>query len=544
MEPQPLLHLLLLILSFFALKIIKALWWNPRKIQHHFSKQGVRGPPYRFFIGNVKELAALMSIASSQPLPLFSHNILPRVLSFYHHWNKIYGATFLVWFGTTARLTVSDPELIREIFTTRAESYEKTDTHPLVKQLEGNGLLSLKGEKWSHHRKIINPTFHMENLKLLIPVMAKSVAEMLDKWCNMSDSGETEIEVSEWFQTLTEDVVTRTVFGSSYIDGKAIFQLQAEQMLYAAESFQKVFIPGYRFIPTKKNMNSWKLDKEIRRLLVKLIDERSENLGNEMKGDFNGGKDLLGLMIRASQREKAGGQMSHEVRRLLASSSSSSSSSAAEITYSDIIEECKTFFFAGKQTTSSLLTWTTILLAMHPHWQTLARDEVLKVCGSRRLPSKDDLPKLKLLSMIVNESLRLYPPTVATIRRAKADVELGAYKVPSGTELLIPILAVHHDKASWGTDANDFNPSRFANGANRAANHPMAFMPFGVGARSCIGQNLATLQAKIAIAVILQKCNLRLSPSYQHAPSVLLMLYPQHGAPVIFQRLKSNDVPL
>ena len=74
----------------FVLKVVVLLWWRPRKIEHHFSKQGIRGPPYRFFIGNVKELVGLMLKASSQPMP-FSHNILPRVLSFYHHWKKIYG---------------------------------------------------------------------------------------------------------------------------------------------------------------------------------------------------------------------------------------------------------------------------------------------------------------------------------------------------------------------------------------------------------------------------------------------------------------------
>ena len=76
------------------------------------------------------------------------------------------GATFLVWFGPTGRLTVSDPDLIREIFTSKSEFYEKNEAHPLIKQLEGDGLLSLKGEKWAHHRKIIAPTFHMENLKV------------------------------------------------------------------------------------------------------------------------------------------------------------------------------------------------------------------------------------------------------------------------------------------------------------------------------------------------------------------------------------------
>lgn len=71
-----------------------------------------------------------------------------------------------MWFGPTARLTVADPNLIREIFASKLEFYEKNEAHPLIKQLEGDGLLSLKGEKWAHHRKIMAPTFHMENLKV------------------------------------------------------------------------------------------------------------------------------------------------------------------------------------------------------------------------------------------------------------------------------------------------------------------------------------------------------------------------------------------
>lgn len=83
---------------------------------------------------------------------------------------------------------------------------------------------------------------------MLVPVVAKSVTDMLDKWVAMSKSGSVEVEVSEWFQLLTEDVITRTAFGSSYEDGKAIFRLQAQQMELAAETFRKVFIPGYRYL--------------------------------------------------------------------------------------------------------------------------------------------------------------------------------------------------------------------------------------------------------------------------------------------------------
>lgn len=93
----PKVLLLSVILSLVIVKGMSLLWWRPRKIEEHFSKQGIRGPPYQFFIGNVKELVGMMLKASSHPMP-FSHNILPRVLSFYHHWRKIYGSFFLLSF--------------------------------------------------------------------------------------------------------------------------------------------------------------------------------------------------------------------------------------------------------------------------------------------------------------------------------------------------------------------------------------------------------------------------------------------------------------
>lgn len=145
------------------------------------------------------------------------------------------------------------------------------------------------------------------------------------------------------------------------------------------------------------------------------------------------------------------------------------------------------------------------------------------------------------LNMILNESLRLYPPAIATIRRAKYDVELGGCRVPRGTELLVPILAVHHDQTIWGNDANDFNPLRFADGVSRAAKHPVAFIPFGLGTRTCIGQNLAILQAKLVLTILLQRFSFTLAPSYQHAPTVLMLLYPQHGAPIVFRHLPEDD---
>ncbi|KAB2019535.1 hypothetical protein ES319_D07G002700v1 [Gossypium barbadense] len=501
------LVMICLMVLVLVLKIAVLLWWRPKKIEQHFSRQGIKGPPYHFYNGNVKEVMAMMLKACSQPIPL-CHNILPRVFAFYHHWNKIYGGMFLVWFGPTVRVTVSDPDMIREILSSKSELYEKKEVHHLIKRLEGDGLLSLNGEKWGHHRETTTPIFHMENLKLLVPMVVQSVSEMVEKW-RRSRSGEIEIEVCEWFQRLTEDVIMRTVFGSWYEDddGKAIFRLQAQQMVLTAQALRIVSLPAYRYLPTKRNISCWKMDREIKRSLMKLIERRKIDTRGVLQE--NAAKDLVGLMMQPS----------------------------SNITVDDMVEECKTFLFAGKHTTSNLLTWTTVLLAMHPQWQVQAREEVIRVCGSRDVPTKDDVVKLKTLTMILNESLRLYPPTIATIRQAKVDVKLGDYIIPRGTELLIPILALHHDQAIWGSNANEFYPPRFSGGVARAAKHPLGFIPFGLGVRTCIGKNLAILQAKLTLSIILQRFSFKLAPTYQHAPTVSMLLYPQHGAPIIFKPL-------
>ncbi|WVZ77415.1 hypothetical protein U9M48_025282 [Paspalum notatum var. saurae] len=540
-----------------AARVADALWWRPRRLEAHFAAQGVRGPPYRFLLGSVREMVGLMAEASSKPMsPPTSHNALPRVLAFYHYWRKIYGAsvdehgsiapaldclslfrpTFLIWFGPTPRLTVAEPELVREIFLTRADAFDRYEAHPVVRQLEGDGLVSLHGDKWALHRRVLTDAFYPDNLNRLVPHVGRSVAALAEKWRGMAAAAagsggevEVEVDVAEWFQAVTEEAITRATFGRSYHDGRAVFALQGRLMAYASEAFRKVLVPGYRFLPTKKNWQSWKLDREIRRSLTRLIARRSHEAEEEEKagdGDSAGGgfRDLLGAMINAGGGERK-----------------KPPTTAAAIPVEDMLEECKTFFFAGKQTTTNLLTWATVLLAMHPEWQERARREVLHVCGPDELPSKEHLPKLKTLGMIINETLRLYPPAVATIRRAKADVRLSdGCLIPRDTELLVPIMAIHHDARFWGPDAAQFNPARFAGGAATAAKHPLAFVPFGAGARMCIGQNLARLEAKLTMAVLLQRFEMRASPNYVHAPTVLMLLYPQYGAPVIFRPRSSQ----
>ena len=136
--------------------------------------------------------------------------------------------------------------------------------------------------------------------------------------------------------------------------------------------------------------------------------------------------------------------------------------------------------------------------------------------------------------MIINESLRLYPPAVGVARNVDREVKLGDITLPANISFEIPILAIHHDPQIWGEDAHLFKPERFAEGVVKATKDNItAFIPFGMGPRICVGFNFAENEAKIALSMILQRYTFTLSPAYIHSPVQRLTVIPQYGLQVI-----------
>jgi len=142
------------------------------------------------------------------------------------------------------------------------------------------------------------------------------------------------------------------------------------------------------------------------------------------------------------------------------------------------------------------------------------------------------------VSMILNETLRLFPPSPQWHRSIVYDVTLDGLQLPKDMLVYLPRLALHHDPDLWGDDFMKFKPERFANGVAKAAKHHLAFMPFSFGPRFCVGSTFAMQEAKVVLAMLLQQFRFHLSPRYRHTPKVAFVtIKPQYGMPLVVEKV-------
>ncbi|XP_062186463.1 cytochrome P450 714B1-like [Phragmites australis] len=499
-----------------ALYLYHVLWLAPERLRAALRMQGVGGPRPSFPYGNRAEMrqaaaeakAAAAAAASQRGIV---HDYRPAVFPYYEKWRKEHGPMFSYSIGNMVFLHVSRADVVRDLslcvsLDLGKSSYMKVTHRPLF----GDGILKSSGEAWAHQRRLIAPEFFPDKVKSMVDLMAVSARALVESWEDMllgeiSNGVFLELRIDDDIRAYSADVISRTCFGSSYVKGKEIFAMIREMQKTVSKTNLLAEMTGLSFLPTRSNREAWRLKRLVRELILDVVRE---------SGDDD--RNLLNAMLRSA-----------------ASSGMASARSAAAEDF--IVDNCKNIYFAGYESTAVTAAWCMLLLALHPEWQDRVRDEVRHACAGSA-PDFTSLQKMKKLTMVIQETLRLYPAGSVVSRQALRDITLGGVRVPAGVNIYVPVSTVHLDPELWGPDAREFDPGRFAD----ARPQPHAYLPFGAGARTCLGQSFAMAELKVVLALVLARFELRLSPRYEHSPALRLIVEPEHGVRLVLKNVEPS----
>ncbi|KAL4312469.1 hypothetical protein GQ457_01G039030 [Hibiscus cannabinus] len=498
--------------------LYNSMWLQSGRQRRKLSAQGIKGPSPSFISGNLSEMHNIQS--QSQALAsapdIVAHDYTSSCFPYFVQWRKEFGSIYTYSTGTRQHLYVNQAELVKEMNQCSSLSLGKpTYVSKRLAPLLGNGVLRSNGLVWARQRKVIAPEFFMNKVKVMVGLMVESMQPLVRKW---EDSIEAQggvmadIKVDEDLRGFTADVIAKACFGSSYSKGKDIFfKLRELQTAISKQSF--LFgVSAYGLLSIKKQNKIYGLEKEIETLIWETVKERE----SKCKETGSLENDLLHMILEGALNDQSIDKDSSK---------------------SFIVDNCKNIYFAGHESTTIAASWCIMLLALHPEWQSRVRAEVAQVCRDK-LPDSDSVSCLKTVTMVIQEALRLYPPGAFVSREALEETQLGNMIIPKGVCIWTLIPTLHRDAEIWGPDANEFKPERFSNGVSKACKFPQAYIPFGVGPRLCLGKNLAMIQLKIVLAIIISKFAFTLSPKYQHSPAYRMMVEPENGVQILIQNIQ------
>ena len=372
---------------------------------------------------------------------------------------------------------LNHPDYIRHVLVDNNRNYSKaTRSNQIFGKVVGEGLVTAEGETWRKQRRMMQPAFHHTRIEKLDSLIVEVAHSMLDRWQLAYETNQP-VDIAREMAALTLTVTMRSLFGVDL--GDEVHKL-GEIINRAANYFEK-----------PSNPQLIQSAREFGEIVDRIIQQRRQN--------FQDSGDLLSSMILA--RDESGSGMDDEQLR----------------------NQVMTLTLAGYETTASTLTWTWHLLSQNLWAVDRLRSEIRERLKGRP-PRYSDLDDLPFTGMVLDESLRLYPPAWILGRRALGDDVLNGYTIPANTVIAICIYTMHRHPGFWD-QPGIFNPERFSP-ENSKGRHKYAYVPFGGGPRQCIGNNFGLMEAALVIACVLQRFELHAIPGMEVHPQALFVLRP------------------
>jgi cytochrome P450 len=402
------------------------------------------------------------------------------------------------------RILLSHPDYVHQVLVTQANKFHKSElTRRITGRMLGNGLLISEGDFWRRQRRLEQPAFHRARIQEYAVPMVELCRAHIDQW-----RGGEQRDIAQEMTAITLDIAVKTLFGTS-LPGEA--HQVGEAMIYLMRySMRRQRLPLQlpENWPTPRNRRANRELEFMDSIIYKIIADRQAEKNSQ---PYN---DLLHLLMSAMDED------------------------GSQMTPQQLHDEAITLFVAGHETTSQMLAWTWYLLAQNPEAEKRLHEELDSVLGDRE-PQASDFGKLVYLQALMNEVLRLYPPAYIMAREVIEPVEISGYEFTPGTTIVMAQWVSHRDPRFFD-DPEVFRPERWLEGLmNKLPSG--AYYPFGDGARRCIGQGFALLEAAIVIGMVAQRFQFRLVPGKTVAIEPLVTLRPRHGIHMtLHERAKSS----
>jgi cytochrome P450 len=398
------------------------------------------------------------------------HELRQRPLAFIDEAMRTYGDVIRLRLGSVDAHLVCHPDGVSQILQRSPRSFDKqTRAFNQLRRLFGKGLVTSEGETWLRQRRIAQPSFHRESLAAYGAVMARAAAELVQRWARaVQDRGP--LDVSAQMTDLSLRIIGETLLGTDLSVESSVIRDAVECALAEMNRRFTSIVDLPLFVPTHRNRRL--------RAALRTLDELVASKIAARQARQDEPNDMLTALLHA--RDSNTGQAMSE-RQLR--------------------DEVLTLLVAGHETVASALTWTLYLLARHPAIQRQLRAELGSVLGDRP-PTVDDLPKLTLNRMIIQESMRLYPPIWLIGRRVVEDVEIGGCHIAAGSRIFVSPYATHRHPDHW-PHPSVFDPARFTP-EQEATRSRFVYFPFGGGPRVCIGNTFALMELQLVVATVIQ----------------------------------------
>ena len=394
---------------------------------------------------------------------------------------------------------ISHPDAIRYVLRDNARNYRKGVFFDLIAALQGNGLLTSEAELWRRQRRLAQPAFQPSQLIQLGPIIEAEVASVAHAWRHAARIAEP-VNIASWMHRLTFRIVGRALLG---IHPDALDQVGMQLQAIASNLIPLIASSN----PYQRSLPSWVPTAKRRRF----------------RQAVNGYNQIVQRLIDTKRQlmESHASEPTDLLARLVTDQATSDGMSAQQLR-----DEVITIIGAGVETSANALSWAWHLVAQHYDVERQLQVELDTVLGQRP-PILTDLSQLPYSRAIIDETLRLYPPSAVLPRQANAADRIAGYPIPQHAVVIMSQYVTHRHPDFW-PQPEQFQPERF--GLEEFPHqHRYAYFPFGEGQRLCIGKPLALMEMHLALAALFQQYSFSPVPGRPVQAKLAATLQPHGG---------------